>query len=665
MSVPRQPALLPGRRSFCSPSRARPHAGALGVALALLGLLPAGLRAQEDDAPVVDEVPETVVRARAPGEAEAKAPTAAHYAVSLRERSEVDADLGAALEGLPPVGLHRYGGGLTTFSLRGSASHQTRVEIGGVPLTPLGGGSVDLSGLDPALFSRAEVIAGPQGAAFGTGALGGVLSLSPWPEARGGPRTELELKTGNHHRASLALRQALGEGGRLALTAGHEGGDFLFERDLTPNLPDDPWITERRVNNARREGSVLLTARRRLAGGKAQLIALGTQRRLELPGPVGFPTPGAGAESRRALLGAFFEGRSRGAGSLRPRVRLHVRQEHLELWPGSTPLPGAAAPQRSELREGGALTEAELLLGAHLLTLGGALEGSQLAGELRAGRVVGALHLRDRVYLLEGRLLLSGAARLDLPGDQPLQPSAALGVTWTLHESLELQANLGRSVRLPTLTELHREGPLTAANPGLVPESAVAGDLGLRLSLFRRRVELGLSGFLSRYADLITYELYPPLKMRATNLRAALVAGVESRLVLAPGGGFSAELSHALTHSRVLGDDPNERGKPLPYRPAQRGHLRLALERGPLTGHLGVEARSQLRRNRAGTKTLPARALLSAGLRGRLGPGCSLALQLDNLLDDRRQEDVHGYPLPGRTLLTSLRCAFGAKGNDR
>ena len=56
------------------------------------------------------------------------------------------------------------------------------VYANGSTSSPLGGGSVDLSGLDPALFSRAEVIAGPQGAAFGAGALGGVLSLSPWPK---------------------------------------------------------------------------------------------------------------------------------------------------------------------------------------------------------------------------------------------------------------------------------------------------------------------------------------------------------------------------------------------------------------------------------------------------------------------------------------------------
>lgn len=618
------------------------------------------------ETPPAARLPETVIRARAPLAARRRAPTARAYSVSLRHRVDVDPDLGASLAALPPVGLHRYGGGLTTFSLRGSASHQTRVEVGGFPLTPLGGGSVDLSGLDPALFASAELLAGPQGAAFGAGALGGVLSLSPWSQReKDAPTTELELKGGSYHRADLALRQALGKGLRLSLTARRSQGDFAYQRDLTPNLPDDAWVDERRQNNAHTEGSVLLTGRGRVAGGRLEVLGLTTARRLELPGPMGFPTPGASADTVRSLLGFSFVARGDRPAVPRPQVRAYLRAERIALWPGMSPVPGSGDASTSHLLEAGAVSHADLGLGAHRLDLGLAVEGSSLFGVLEASRIVGALFLTDRVFLLGDRLLLFAGGRLELPSRLGPQGSFSAGALLRLTEALAVQANLGRSVRLPTLVELYRESPLLSPNPELVPESALAADLGLSLELLRARVELELAGFVSRYQNLITYELFPPLKLRASNLRAALIAGLETRLMLRPLPGFTAELGHAFTHSVSLRDDPNERGQTLPYRPAHRGHLRLEGTRGRFAAHLTLEGRSALVRNRAGTKSLPPQALVHLGLRARLLGDCSLGLQLQNLLDDRRQEDVHGYPLPGRAFLTSLRCAFSPKGMSR
>ncbi|HVY33830.1 MAG TPA: TonB-dependent receptor, partial [Caulobacteraceae bacterium] len=70
-------------------------------------------------------------------------------------------------------------GGISSLSLRGASSNKTLVLIDGVPVNDPSQpqGSFDFSGLDLASTQRIEVLNGPQGAIWGSDAIGGVVSI--------------------------------------------------------------------------------------------------------------------------------------------------------------------------------------------------------------------------------------------------------------------------------------------------------------------------------------------------------------------------------------------------------------------------------------------------------------------------------------------------------
>ncbi|NDV91538.1 TonB-dependent receptor [Alteromonas sp. 345S023] len=85
------------------------------------------------------------------------------------------------LRGLPGVSLAQSGspGGLSEVRVRGSESNHLLVLIDGVVVNDIGQSSViDLSHLTIANIERIELLKGPQSAMWGSGAIGGVLSIT-------------------------------------------------------------------------------------------------------------------------------------------------------------------------------------------------------------------------------------------------------------------------------------------------------------------------------------------------------------------------------------------------------------------------------------------------------------------------------------------------------
>lgn len=85
------------------------------------------------------------------------------------------------IRGLPGVSLSQSGspGGLTEVRVRGSETNHLLVLIDGVVANDVGQGSlIDLAHLTSANVQRIELIRGPQSARWGSGAIGGVLSIT-------------------------------------------------------------------------------------------------------------------------------------------------------------------------------------------------------------------------------------------------------------------------------------------------------------------------------------------------------------------------------------------------------------------------------------------------------------------------------------------------------
>jgi vitamin B12 transporter len=105
--------------------------------------------------------------------------------VSVVTQSDIQASgalqLTELIRGLPGVSLAQSGspGGLTEVRVRGSESNHLLVLIDGVVANDVGQGSlIDLAHLTTSNVVRIELLRGPQSARWGSGAIGGVLSIT-------------------------------------------------------------------------------------------------------------------------------------------------------------------------------------------------------------------------------------------------------------------------------------------------------------------------------------------------------------------------------------------------------------------------------------------------------------------------------------------------------
>jgi len=105
--------------------------------------------------------------------------------VSVLTESDIQASgalqLTDLIRGLPGVSLAQSGspGGLAEVRVRGSETNHLLILIDGVVSNDIGQGSlVDLAHLTSANVGRIELLRGPQSARWGSGAIGGVLSIT-------------------------------------------------------------------------------------------------------------------------------------------------------------------------------------------------------------------------------------------------------------------------------------------------------------------------------------------------------------------------------------------------------------------------------------------------------------------------------------------------------
>ena len=102
--------------------------------------------------------------------------------------------------------------------------------------------------------------------------------------------------------------------------------------------------------------------------------------------------------------------------------------------------------------------------------------------------------------------------------------------------------------------------------------------------------------------------------------------------------------------------------KALPYRPVHRLNARASFGVRRARARMEVDVQSEQFTNRTNTLSLPARALVNAGLTSIVfdRPEISLAVDAKNLFDVQTS-DFAGDPLPGRALFVTL--SFSTEGH--
>ncbi len=559
--------------------------------------------------------------------------------------------LGPLLDRAPGLRVVRSGdaGRGQTVQLRGAGGHQVGVLLDGVPLTAIRGVAVDLSTLPPALLDRVEVMRGAAGAAYGSGAQGGVLRLHT--RAVRGPEADARLRGG-----SFGLLQGDGAvayggpaaDGLLVVSGSRAAGDFDYA--------DAQGRPATRLNNDHQRLGGLLRGRLRLGGVEASALAHGVWEERGEPGSDQRPDFDARTARDQALAALAVEGDAADG-------RLVWRGQGWWLRRRSTfddPTgPVERVPARVDDRSAGARLSAEWH-GFEGQRPSVAVEGhhahaesrspTEESGERRPG---GAATVGWEVDAVEG-LRVAPIVRLDARAGRDVMVVPKLGLAWAALDRPALRvtarANAGRLFRDPGFDELYVRGPGIRGDPSLRPEDGWGGDVGLTVRADVGPLRATLDGmlFAQRYDRLILFVPADAYTIEAQDDFAAAVDGAELALRLGWGplrfeGTWLGQDARFTTAPRVA----------LPDRPSHRLLGMLSATLGPVRPFALGRWHSTIPADRFGSRTRPGYGVLDAGLAAALPAGFSASAAVGNVLDVQAF-DLLQRPLPRRSVVVEI-----------
>jgi outer membrane cobalamin receptor len=658
---------------------------------------PASAPAPAASPPVYETVvPAPVADAEAPREDG----SASVSVVTARRTPRSGETLPKLLSELPGVNVTRYGsdGSLATLSLRGSPANQVMVYADGVPLNSALVGAVDVGLVPLTAAQRIEVYRGSSPLAFGTSAIGGVVSLTT--EVPG--TTQASVRSGGGSYGTwLAGGEAAYAGprvklvGRLALFGSTADFPYLNPNGTTLDPRDDRLV--RRDNNqlAQRDAAaraeLALPGRRQLA-----LAAAAIDRDQGLPARGTLISVTARLRRRRLHGSASYQSRDDlgQGGRLRATLYTLASEQRFDDPLGEIAFVGTRTRDRSftvgatglaSQPLGSALVLSWLADARHEAFHPRSYADSQQPGDGRRDSAALGMSAAVSIEHLALELTLTGRAELAhdrksaghgrLPGDPEasgtaryLLPLGRAGLVQTPHRRVRLRANAGAYARVPTLFERYGNDGLVKGAAGLIPERGLTADAGgsLRIGEPDGTLELLLDGAAFAAATRNLIHLQPEgYFARFHNVARARAVGAE----LSASGRVG--LAHLLLQGTLMdlrdrSDTAAYRDRPLPLHPRLRGYARPELRAVPLPGGLsfGLYADAELTGARyddpANQSRQPARVLLGAGgyLDGAaLGTGMRAVVSAYNLGGHRRPE-VLDYPLPGRSLFVTLHFAY-------
>lgn len=253
-----------------------------------------------------------------------------------------------------------------------------------------------------------------------------------------------------------------------------------------------------------------------------------------------------------------------------------------------------------------------------------------------------------------------------------LEPVGRVGARYEVGQGLSVLSNVGRYVRMPTLSELYGTAPLVDGNPALLPERGLTLDIGLRGSLGASDAALSFEafGFWREVDQIVRFRRTAVESLTPFNVAAARVYGLEWAVAADLVSHLRLESAGTLLDPRETTDDP--RLDPtvndiLPYTSrlsvastaelyADQPWPNVDLERLGL--RVSYLHRSSRFADAAGQNVLPAQHFLDAELVASLFGGQLLSRFSTRNLLDNQTSDLIGLPVPGRSYHASAEAWF-------
>ena len=616
--------------------------------------------------------------------------------VDVSKRSQRVEDLPAILSQLVGVRVTQYGGlgSFATVSIRGSSSSQVRTFLDGVPIDDPYLGVTNIGDLPLGGLERVEVYRGFSPPSLGGGAIGGAVQLVTRMEGAhdallSGAELTAALGSFDTQRETASLWLKPGWL-RVFAHASHEQsqGDFEFVDDNGTPENDNDDETVIRVNNDFEGWNAIVRASAHVPHTALASVAYyDAVRDNGVPGLGSFQSETARAERRRRIGQLRFDGDPLFGKQLLWWAGGFYQRANEKCLDLDSDISFLAQDTDNTIDTYGGRARTRWLVP----WLPVALETSFL-GQKDTYHPIN--HAQDTegpdswrrsmttsvgadVYLFRDRIVLTATQRFEknidesyAPGRFPWLPPASegrvehdtrspsLGIRAQALSWLVVKGNAGRYHRLPTFLELFGNTGAVTGDATLEPEEGENWDAGLTASIAPTGVVRSLFfevGYFDNDVDnLILFFPNSQYTVKPTNVGAAHIRGWE----VSAAASLAARVDLAAGYTRLDTEDtsdiPYYRGNELPSRPRDNVHASLAYTVRALRLTYEFQFISANWLDRANLREAPSRDLHSLIVAVRT-PVDGLALSVEGRnLTDERPVDVAGYPLPGRSVYSSL-----------
>jgi iron complex outermembrane receptor protein len=460
--------------------------------------------------------------------------------------------VGDLIERLPGVSLNGQGGLLQSYSVRGFSRWRIRTEVDGVPIITDRRAGNSASFVPPELLATVDVARGPASSLYGSGAMGGTVSLS-------------SIRP-QHLRASLEVQD---DDNALAATIGYGNAETFAGAISVRRAEKATDARGRDLNTGYEQAGVLLKTAREVDGQTVSLTWLPSYGKDIGKSNADFPERSVSdyPEEAHSLLSLQIEGKAGWLGRV---------YHHYQDWQSRT----ERIDVRTNITDYKGHTVGGLIYAATDYLTGVGRVGAEWVGRRRVKihdseySPAGELELETETIDGEqdnfaafldhqwetGMLRYGGGLRYDhidqedngrKRSDEKLNASLSaerlLGDHWTV------SGQLGTGFRFPSLTELYFNGVTprgeTLGNPELKPEQSLGVQLGFGYE--GQSVSASLHMYHNDLKDYIGRYRVDEERRSYRNLDRAAIWGFEAQLSWRAG----KRLRHLVSYQWQRGED--------------------------------------------------------------------------------------------------------------
>ncbi|NIO02234.1 MAG: TonB-dependent receptor [Candidatus Latescibacteria bacterium] len=662
------------------------------------------IRTISSDSPVIRDTlfiaPKIVVEAPRLGPAEELFNRSGFVAmIDLGKRRERVEDLSAVLSKMVGVHVKQYGGlgSFATMSIRGSSPNQVQVYLDGIPLNNAYTGTINLADLPTGGVERAEIFRGFAPPHLGSSAIGGAVNLvtldtSKWTEGKHLSWLEVRESYGSFgtSRHQLSLWSKLWK-----LKCQFHGsyttsnGDFVFVDDQgTPeNLADDESAV--RINNEFDSWNLFGRVRAEIPrAGIFTFSHSASLREQGVPGLGSFQSEVAHSERNQHVAYLNFDPKPILPSRLQISATGFYSNTRDKFYDPNGQIALGRQDTNNKITSYGVTGRARYfppLFPASIETFfEKRKEGyhpesvfpTPTSGPDRL-RSSHSLSLAGELYLMNQTLVLSAAERFeghtnefyDEPRFPWLPPSPQgkitrnartphLGFRWQPMSFVTFKGNWGKYYRLPTFLELFGNLGSVTGSSTLEPEWGLNRDIGLIIASdkigFLRRLFFEAVYLDNEVDNLILFFPNSQHTSKPVNIGSAVIKGWEISCSSFITDRFGLSGNYTRLDTEDTSSIPFYKGNQLASRPENEFALFFDWihAKWKVTYELHYIGANFL--DRANLQEVPAREIHNVVVRIDMPvDGLSITAEGRNITDNR-VSDVSGFPLPGRTLYTTL-----------